>query len=85
MGYQPTDEFATLADFESFTAYGARARNETLDELRQADPAKGKRIVFYSFGATEGLLLDRLNPRWKGEYFQRRLSTDSYFEFRRAI
>jgi Na+-transporting NADH:ubiquinone oxidoreductase subunit NqrC len=46
----------------------------------QADLAKLKRITFYSFGATEGLLLDRLNPRWKSEYFQRMFSTDSYFE-----
>jgi hypothetical protein len=78
--YRPTAEFAALPDYEPFAAYAARARKETLTELKQADLAKSKRIVFYSFGATEGLLLDRLNPKWKNEYFQRMFSTDSYFE-----
>jgi hypothetical protein len=77
--YQPSDEYATLADFESFAAYAARARKETLDELKQADLATWKRRVFYSFGATEGLLLDRLGSKWKSEYFQHMFSTDSYF------
>jgi hypothetical protein len=77
--YQPTEVYAALPDFESFSAYAARARKETLDELRQADLAKWKRGAFYSFGGAEGLLLDRLNPKWKREYFQRMFSTDSYF------
>jgi len=37
------------------------------------------RTVVYSFGATEGLLLDRVNPKWKDEYFHRVLTMDSYF------
>jgi len=78
--YQPTAEYAALSDFESFASYGARARQETLDELKQADLAKWKRLAFYSFGGAEGLLLDRLNPKWKSEYFQHMFSTDSYFE-----
>jgi len=78
--YQPTEEYKTLGDFESFVDYSARARQETYDELRRADLAKWKRVAFYSFGATEGLLLDRLNARWKEEYFQRMFSTDSYFD-----
>ncbi|MGD0567196.1 MAG: hypothetical protein ABSA78_02225 [Candidatus Sulfotelmatobacter sp.] len=78
--YRPTEEYTALLDYEPFAAYAARVRKETLDELQQADLEKWKRIVFYSFGATEGLLLDRLNPKWKNEYFQRMLSTDSYFE-----
>jgi hypothetical protein len=78
--YQPTEEYKGLGDFESFAAYAARARQETLEDLRRADLAEWKRMVFYSFGATEGLLLDRLNARWKEEYFQRMFSTDSYFE-----
>jgi len=77
--YQPSEEYANLADFESFAAYGGRARQETLDELKRADLAKIKRVAFYSFGAAEGLLLDRLKPKWKSEYFRHMFSTDSYF------
>ena len=78
--YQPTAEYAALPDFESFAAYAAHARKDTLDELKQADLAKWKRVVVYSFGASECLLLDRLNPKWKDRYFKSSLSTDSYFE-----
>jgi hypothetical protein len=78
--YHPTEEYKALGDFESFATYAARARRETVDELKRVDLAKWKRVAFYSFGATEGLLLDRLNAGWKEEYFQRMFSTDSYFE-----
>ena len=43
--YQPTAEFAALSDFEPFTTYAAKARTETLNELRGADLAKAKRTV----------------------------------------
>jgi len=39
-----------------------------------------KRLAVYSFGAAEGLLLDRLDPKWKDGYFEHLLSTDSFFE-----
>jgi hypothetical protein len=78
--YQPTSEFAALPDYESFAVYAKRARTETLDELKQADIGEIKRDFVYPFGAAEGLLLDRLNPDWKNEYFKHPLSTDALFE-----
>jgi hypothetical protein len=78
--YQPTAEYAALFDFESFTSYAARARTETLSELKEVDLREWKRAAVYSFGAAEGLLLDRLNPKWKDEYFKHPLSMDSFFE-----
>lgn len=78
--YEPTARFATLADYEPFSAHGAKARAETLHELQQADLAGMKRVFVYPFGAAEGLLLDRWNPRWKNEYFRHMLSTDALFE-----
>ena len=78
--YQPTVDYAALPDYEPFAAYAKRARTETLDELREADIGKLKRIFVYSFGAAEGLLLDRLNPDWKSEYFKHPLSTDALFD-----
>ncbi len=77
--YQPTDDFKGLKDYESFADYAKRARAETEKELGEADIAKWHRVVFYSYGACEGLLLDRLNPKWQGLYFKDRFSTDSYF------
>jgi hypothetical protein len=76
----PTAEFAALSDYESFSSYAARPRAKTLKELKQADLAHWKRGVVYSFGAAEGFLLDRINPGWKQDYFNRMLSLDSYFD-----
>lgn len=78
--YKPTSEFAQLSDFQPFAAYAEKARAETLDELRRADLRTWKRVAFYSFGASEGFMLDRLNPKWHQNYFKNLLSMDSYFE-----
>jgi len=81
--YQPAAEFAALPDYEPFASYAAKKRADTLAELKQADLATWKRLVVYSFGAAEGFLLDRINPKWKDKYFTSPLSTDSYFEITR--
>jgi hypothetical protein len=78
--YQPTPEFAALPDYESFARYARKARSDTLSELKKADLASWKRVVVYSFGASEGLLLDRLHPKWKQSYFQQLFTLDPYFE-----
>jgi hypothetical protein len=81
--YQPTWEYAALPDyetFETFESYAREARSDTLNELKKADLVTWKRVVVYSFGASEGLLLDRLHPKWKQSYFQQLFTLDPYFE-----
>jgi hypothetical protein len=78
--YQPTPEYAALADYESFASYATKARADTMRELSQADLAKWKRVVVYPFGACEGFLLDRMNPKWKDSYFTNLFTLDPYFE-----
>jgi len=78
--YEPTADYAALSDFETFASYAAKARIETLNELRQADLRIWKRTVVYSFGAAEALLLDRVHPHWKDNYFKHPLSMDAFFE-----
>lgn len=78
--YNPSAEFAALPDYLPFADYAREARAQTLAELKTADIARMKRVFVYSFGAAEGLLLDRLNPGWKRAYFERPLSMDALFE-----
>ena len=80
--YDPTSAYKALPDYESFSDYAPRARGDTLTELARADLPKMKRVFLYSFGAAEGLLLDRLNPKWKEAYFTHVLTTDPLFESR---
>jgi hypothetical protein len=78
--YEPTPAYRALADYESFSAYAKKARSKTIEELRQVDIAKAQRVAVYPFGAAEGLLLDRLDPKWKLTYFKHLLSTDALFD-----
>jgi hypothetical protein len=78
--YQPSGEFAALPDYTPFSELAGKARADTLRELQDADLAKWKRVVVYSFGGAQGLLLDRLYAKWKEEYFKHPLSTDALFD-----
>jgi len=51
----------------------------TLKEMRELDLPKWERTVFYPFGAIEGLLLDRLDPRWRSKYFTEKFALDSFY------
>ena len=77
--YQPSPAFAALPDFTPFNTYALTTRSRTLDELKHIDITQSKREVFYSFGAAEALLLDRINPSWKDEYFKHLATTDPLF------
>ena len=77
--YQPSPAFAALPDYTPFSTYGLTARSHTLNELKNTDLSQSKREAFYPFGAAEALLLDRINPDWKSEYFQHLLTTDPLF------
>jgi len=78
--YKPSADFAALSDYEPFATVAAKARGETLEELKRLELPKQRRIVVYSFGGAEGLLLDRVNPKWRDSYFQHLLTTEQLFE-----
>jgi hypothetical protein len=77
--YQPSADYKNLADYSDFASYATKRKASTLEELSKASLAKWQRVVFYSFGACEGLFLDRWHPQWQRQYFKETLSTDSYF------
>jgi hypothetical protein len=77
--YQPSAAFAALPDYTPFNTYALTVRSRTLNELKSVDLAKSKRESFYSFGAAEALLLNRINPEWKSQYFQHLLTTEPLF------
>jgi hypothetical protein len=78
--YKPSREYQRLRDYESFATYAQHARSDTLAELKRVDLKQWKRVAVYSWGAAEGLLLDRTNPTWKDQYFENLFTLDPYFE-----
>lgn len=78
--YRPSRDFRALADFEPFGETAARVRRDIMRELSTLRLADYRRVAFYPLGAGEALLLDRLDPRWRGRYFSERFYLDRYFE-----
>ncbi len=78
--YQPSKEFRALKDYTPFTEVAASILNQqVLEKLATLQLSKSERNVFYPFGAAEGLLLDRANPKWLGRYFTEKFYLDKYF------
>lgn len=78
--YQPSPNFIALPDHVPFSDIAAHAREQTLNELRHVKLATAKRTAAFSFGASEGLLLDRLHPGWKAHYFEYMFALGPLFE-----
>lgn len=79
-GYKPSKEFRALGDYTSFKEVADSILNkEILASLPTLQLDKSGRLVFYPFGAAEGLLLDRANPKWQSRYFAEKFYVDRYF------
>ncbi|HEX2640521.1 MAG TPA: hypothetical protein VHL50_08120 [Pyrinomonadaceae bacterium] len=73
---KPSRAFRELSDFTTFRAEADRLLRTTLVELRDLELADWKRTVFYPFGAVEGLVLDKTDPRWRTRYLEEKFSLD---------
>ena len=81
---KPSMSFKGLADFTSFDDEKGRILKMTSDEMRTLDMATWERTVFYPFGAMEGLLLDRVNPKWRQRYFSDKFALEKFYGNRTA-
>jgi hypothetical protein len=77
--FKPSKEFRALKDFTPFENVSDQLLNLTISELAKPSLAANKRVAFYSFGAGEGLLLDRVNPGWQNRYFVDKFYVEKYF------
>jgi hypothetical protein len=68
--YRPSKEFVALKDYRSFADVAKTIYDGISRQLLTQKLGESKREVVYSFGAAEGLLLDRVNPRWRSRYFK---------------
>jgi hypothetical protein len=78
--YHPSLAFRKLKDYQPFNEVAEDIRIAILSELASINLAESKRVIFYALGAGEGLLLDRVNPRWRQRYFVDKFYLDKYFE-----
>lgn len=77
---KPGRDFARLPDFTSYSSEAERLLKGTLDALKNADMQTLERTVFYAYGATEGLMLDKVNPKWRDRYFVDKFALEKFLD-----
>ncbi|MDQ3711473.1 MAG: hypothetical protein M3388_04565 [Acidobacteriota bacterium] len=78
--YKPGKKFLALKDYTPFKEVADTILNkQIMASLPTLQLEKSERIVFYPFGAAEGLLLDRANPKWQSRYLTEKFYVDKYF------
>ncbi len=78
--YKPGKEFLALKDYTPFSEVADTILNrQIMESLPTLQLEKSERNVFYPFGAAEGLLLDRANPKWQSRYLTEKFYIDKYF------
>lgn len=76
---KPSKAFDALPDFTEFNKEAERLLAATLEEMRKLDLRTWERTVFYPFGAVEGLLLDRLHPKWRKKYLKDKFALEKFY------
>jgi len=76
---KPSKKFRALEDFVPFDKEADRLLAVISDEMKDLDLSSWERVVFYPFGASEGLLLDKVNPHWRAQYFNEKFSLEKFY------
>jgi hypothetical protein len=79
--YRASKEFRALKDYQSFAEVAKVTYEGIFRQLLTQKLGESKREVVYSFGAAEGLLLNRINPRWRSRYFVEKFDLARLFAF----
>lgn len=76
---KPSREFQALPDFIPFAKEADHLFSLTDNELRSINLTTSERVAFYPFGAFEGFLLDKINPRWQDKYFAEKFALEKFY------
>ncbi|OGU72946.1 MAG: hypothetical protein A2V93_05460 [Ignavibacteria bacterium RBG_16_34_14] len=77
--YDPSEELTALIDYKPFYEVADELRENIFNQLKEYQLKDNKRICFYSYGAAEGLLLDRVNKNWKEQYHKEKFFLEKYY------
>ena len=78
--YKPTKAFRALPDYEPFSTLARGLSQSSLKELSTQKLPDSRRVCFYSFGATEAMILARLMPDWSSQYGPERFRVERLLE-----
>ncbi|HMS63931.1 MAG TPA: hypothetical protein PKD83_01615 [Ignavibacteria bacterium] len=79
INYNPPDEIKNLKDYITIDSFYVNIVNKLLKKADTQNLSENGRNCFYTLGALEGLILDRINPNWKDLYFSEKFYIEKYF------
>lgn len=79
-GRGPLPAFSALADVVPYQQVAEALRRDLVEELTALDLAASGRLVFYSVGAAEALLLDAVRPGWRSRYLREKFQLERLYD-----
>jgi hypothetical protein len=77
--FRPSKEFQTLPDYKSLADVARETQERIFRQLVKQKLGESKREVVYSYGAAEGLLLDKIRPGWRRRYWVEKFDLGKFF------
>jgi hypothetical protein len=77
--FRASKDFRSLKDYRSFADVMRTTHEGIFRQLQSQKLAQSKRDVVYSFGAAEGLLLDKVSRNWRKRYFVEKFDLLPFF------
>lgn len=77
--YTPGKAFTSLRDYRQFGEVADTIRSKIYRELANPSLMQSRRVAFYTIGAGEALLLDKVRPDWKKYYLKSKFHLEKYF------
>lgn len=77
--YRSSAEITQLKDFISLDSFYKEIIDKLLKRADIQTLSEDERNCFYTLGALEGLILDKVNPGWKEKYFKEKFYVEKYF------
>lgn len=78
--YTPLPAFAAQSGFVAYPTLAAALSDTLLEELSDLSLSEDRRTVVYPYGGGEALLLDRVRPCWRDQYFANMFTLASAFD-----
>ena len=76
--YTPFTDIFLLADFIPFKKFKEQFLGSHLAAVTGLKLENEKRVCFYDIGLSEGILLDKLNPKWRSNYLNKKFFLENY-------
>ena len=77
--FKPGAQLALLKDYRPFKEVSDSLRSRIVHDLADPNLAWMRRGAFYPVGAGEALLLDKVHPGWRKNYFMNKFHLEKYF------